>query len=161
MSEVLSDRLPAACMAAFDGRDLEHKFGDAYLLLTTDPDGTPRPCMLSAGEILAPNERTMRLALWSGSHTAANLARGMRAVICFVAPRTVLYIKGMPHRLALRPELGLEYFEVQVERVDSDAHEGMPVSQGIRFTSEAEPIAVVLKAWQKTLKELGEAQQEL
>ncbi len=161
MSEFLSDRLPEVCIAAFNGRDLEQKFGDTYVLLTTDPDGTPRPCMLSAGEVLGLDDRTIRLALWTGSHTVANLARGVRAVICFVAPRTVLYIKGIPHRLALRPEAGLEYFEIRVERVDSDVHEGMPVIQGVRFTSEAEPTASVVKAWQKVLKELAEVQQEI
>lgn len=161
MSEFLSDRLPQMCVVAFNGRDLEQKFGDTYLLLTSDPDGTPRPCMLSAGELLGLDDRTIRLALWTGSHTVANLARGARAVICFVAPRNVLYIKGIPRRLALRPEAGLEYFEIRVERVDSDVHEGMPVTQGIKFTSEAEPMVSVLKAWQKILKELGEAQQEI
>ena len=161
MSEFLSDKLPDVCIAAFNGRDLDQKFGDTYVLLTTDPDGTPRPCMLSAGEVLGIDERTIRLALWMGTQTVANLARGVRAVMCFVAPRTVLYIKGMPHRLALRPEAGLEYFEIRVDRVDSDVHEGMPVTRGIRFTSEAQPMVSVLKAWQKILKELGAVQQEI
>ena len=161
MSEFLSERMPAASVAAFDGRDLERKFGDAYVLLTSDPDGTPRPCMLSAGEVLALDDRTIRLALWTGSNTVANLARGTRTVICFVAPATVLYIKGTPRRLALRPASGLEYFEIRVERVDSDAHVGMPVTQGIRFTSEAEPIESVLAAWQTILKELAEVGQEV
>lgn len=161
MSEFLSDRLPDVCTAAFNGRDLEQKFGDTYLLLTTDPDGTPRPCMLSAGEVLGLDDRTIRLALWTGTHTVANLARGVHAVICFVAARTVLYIKGVPRRLAARPEAGLEYFEIRVDRVDSDTHEGMPVAQGIRFTCEAEPVASVLKRWQEILNDLMEAQQEI
>jgi len=161
MSEFLYDRLPEVCITAFNGRELEKKFGDTYLLLTADPDGTPRPCMLSAGEVLSLGDRTIRLALWTGSHTVANLARGARCVICFVAPVTVLYIKGIPRRLALRPEAGLEYFEIRVERVDSDVHVGMPVTQGIRFTSEAEPKDSVIKAWQKILNELREVGQEI
>jgi len=161
MSQYLSDRLPDVCLTAFDGRDLERKFGDTYLLLTSDPDGAPRVCMLSAGEVLGLDDRTIRLALWTGSHTVTNLTSGRRAVICFVAPRTVLYIKGTVRRLAFRPETGLEFFEFRVERVDSDEHEGMPITQGIRFTSEGEPMVSVLKAWQETLRALKEAQQEV
>src|SRR4029450_7350934 len=54
MAKLLGDRLPETVLRAFDGHDLEAKVGPAHLLVTVDPDGTPRPRMLSAGELLAP-----------------------------------------------------------------------------------------------------------
>ncbi len=160
MTEFLSDRMPKACVEAFDGHDLEHKLTDAYPVLSTDPDGAPRVCMLSAGEILAVDDRTLRLALWEGTHSAANLGRNPRVVICFVAPHTVLYIRGTPRRLAASPEARLERFEIRVERVDSDEHEGMPVSHGIKVSAEARTSASVLEHSRKTLQGLGEARYE-
>src|SRR6187551_3092833 len=79
MSRLLGDTLPDDLVAALDGTGPAGKVGQAYLLVTSDEDGTPRPCMLSAGELLAVDGRRVRLALWSGSRTSANLARGGRA----------------------------------------------------------------------------------
>src|SRR6266511_2702778 len=76
MSKLVSDRLPERITRAFDGQDLESKIGPAHLLVTTDQDGTPRPCMLSAGEVLATGDDRLRLILWTGSTTCRNLARG-------------------------------------------------------------------------------------
>ncbi len=58
-AQVVSERLPESCRKFFDGRDLETKFGYAHLVATVDADGSPNLCMLSAGEILAVDERTL------------------------------------------------------------------------------------------------------
>ena len=63
MAKSLGDRLPQTVLRAFDGNDLEAKVGPAHLLVTVDPDGSPRPCMLSAGEVLAPDDRRLRVLL--------------------------------------------------------------------------------------------------
>jgi hypothetical protein len=76
MSKVIGDRLPDEITRAFDGRDLGSKIGPAHLLVTTDEDGMPRPCMRSAGEVLATGDDRLRLILWTGSTTCRNLARG-------------------------------------------------------------------------------------
>ena len=62
---------PDDLFGALDGRQLAGKVGPAYLLVTSDEDGTPRPCMLSAGEVLAVDARRVRFALWKGSRTCA------------------------------------------------------------------------------------------
>jgi hypothetical protein len=94
MSRLLGDTLPDDLVAALDGTGLRGKVGQAYLLVTSDEDGTPRPCMLSAGELLAVDGRRVRVALWAGSRTSANLARGGRALFCHVAPGTGVYVRG-------------------------------------------------------------------
>ena len=103
MSRLLGDTLPDDLVAALDGTGLAGKVGPAYLLVTSDEDGTPRPCMLSAGELLAVDGRRVGLALWRGSRTSANLARGGHALLCHVAPRTVVYVRGRRGRSTPAP----------------------------------------------------------
>jgi hypothetical protein len=45
----------------------------ALSLSTTGPDGAPHAALISAGEVLATDSRTVRLALWPTSSTTANL----------------------------------------------------------------------------------------
>jgi hypothetical protein len=110
--------------------------------------------MLSAGEVLAVDERRLRLALWPGTRTAANLARGGSAVLCYVEPGTVLYVRGSVRPLEV--EGPLRCFELAVEAVESDAHAGMPVTSGIRFAVERGDPASVAEAWDRQLAPLRE-----
>ena len=157
MSKLLGDTIPSDLLSELDGEGLEGRIGPAYLLVTSDEDGTPRPCMLSAGEVLAIGERSLRFALWPGSRTASNLGRGARALFCHVAPRRVLYVRGRTRPLAADPSVDLDCFELEVESVESDDHAGMPVTGGITFSVErGEPTAVV-DAWRRQLAALRSA----
>ena len=144
-------------MTVADGTELGRKVGPAYLLVTSDEDGTPRPCMLSAGETLALDGKRLRFALWRGSRTAENLTRGGRALFCHVAPRTVVYVRGAVRALDGGPELNLDCFELAVESVESDDHAGMPVTTGITFAVERDDPAVVVAAWERQLAGLRAA----
>lgn len=155
MSKHLGDRLPQDVVEAFNGERIEEKIGLAYLLVTTDDDGTPRPCMLSAGEILVPDERHIRVALWPGTVTSANLTRGSRILFCYVAPRTVVYAKGRSSALGAAPDSRLERFEITVDAVESDIHVGMPVKQTVMFEVEANDRSKVAADWQRQLESLG------
>lgn len=157
MSRLVGDTLPVSIRDALDGERLDDKVGPAYLLVTSDADGTPRPCMLSAGEVLAPDERSIRFALWSGSRTSDNLARGERALFCFVEPRTVLYVRGPVRALSVAPATNLDCFELEVESVESDDHAGMPVTSGISFAVERGDPADVVAAWRRQLSALRSA----
>lgn len=157
MSRLIGDTLPDDLVAALDGTGLADKVGPAYLLVTSDEDGTPRPCMLSAGETLAPDEKHLRFALWRGSRTCANLERGGRALFCHVAPRTVVYVRGPVRALAADPDLNLDCFELEVDSVESDDHAGMPVTTGIAFAVERDDPAVVVEAWERQLAGLRAA----
>lgn len=157
MTKRVGDRLPEAILAAFDGRGLEDKIGPAYVLMTVDPDGAPRPCMLSAGEILAVDDRHLRVSLWPRTNTSRNLAAGSPALLCFVAPGTVLYVRGRPRALGASETTRLERFEIAVESVESDEHAGMPVTETITFSiGEADP-AEVAAGWRVQLADLGDA----
>jgi hypothetical protein len=158
MAEPLGERLPAQVLRMFDGNDLEAKIGPAHLLVTVDADGTPRPCMLSAGEVLAPAGDRLRVILWAGSQTSRNLARGGRALLCYVDGGDVFYVKGRAHRLpaAAGPGRGLEPFEIRVDEVETDRHQGMPLVSGLRFTVADAERAAVAGAWERQLAALRE-----
>jgi hypothetical protein len=153
VSRPLGDTLPDVLVAALDGTGLGGSVGQAYVLVTTDEDRTPRPCMLSAGELLAVDRRLVRLALWPGSRTSANLARGGRALLCHVAPRTVVYVRGAVRSLDAGPDPDpeLDCFELEVDAVESDEHAGMPVLTGITFAVDGADRAGVVATWERQL----------
>ena len=138
------DRLPADLMNALSDEALGANVQPAFLLLTTDEDGGPRVSMVSAGELVVRDERTLRVALWPGSRTSANLARGGTALLGAVSPGSVIYVRARPVRLA-SPDL--ECFELRVTSVDADTHAGMPVTSGITFRAEDPGHAVAVTEW--------------
>jgi hypothetical protein len=154
VSKHLGDKLPQEVMTAFDGERIEEKIGLAYLLVTTDEDGTPRPCMLSAGEILVSDAKHLRVALWPGTTTSKNLARGSRALFCYVAPGSVVYAKGHPISLGPGPDSKLERFEVTIDAVESDIHPGMPVKETVLFEVESMDTSKVAANWNRQLDAL-------
>jgi hypothetical protein len=156
MSKVISERLPEQMIRAFDGRDLGSKIGPAHLLVTTDEDGTPRPCMLSAGEVLATGDDRLRVLLWTGSTTCRNLARGGPVLFCYVVGRDLYYVKGTARALPQAASSRLERFEIQVQVVESDRHEGMPVTNGITFGIDQLDPAKVIDGWERQLDALRE-----
>lgn len=154
MSTPLGDRLPPEVLAAFDGERLSEKVGLGYLLVTTDPGGAPRPCMLSCGEVLAVDERRLRLALWEGTRTSANLSRGASGLFCYVAAGSVIYVRGTPSRLGALARHHVECFDLAVSSVESDDHPGMPASDTFRFEVRGQPIEAVVAEWRERLADL-------
>jgi hypothetical protein len=154
MATLIGDRLPQELREALNGEALEGKIGLTWLLFTADEDGTPRPCMLSAGEVLARDDKALRFALWPGTTTGANLARGARVLFCHVAPGSVLYVRGPAHRIEPAAETSLDCFELAVESVESDEHAGMPVTSGIEFAVTRDEPAQVADAWRRQLDPL-------
>lgn len=90
--------------------------------------------MLSAGEVVAIDETTLRVALWRETSTAKNLLRGANVVIYVFESCGVRYIWGHPKTLSVGPGSPTECFEVPVSEVFEDEHPGMPVTSAVRFT---------------------------
>lgn len=142
-------------METFDGKGLAGKIGLGYLLVTSDPDGQPRPCMLSCGEILAVDGRRLRLALWQGTGTSGNLSRGSSCLFCYVAEGTVLYVRGLPASLGSLEAHHLDCFDVHVSSVESDDHPGMPATDTFRFSLTSQSVDSVVGEWEERLAALG------
>ncbi|ATH94343.1 hypothetical protein ACH95_03360 [Bacillus glycinifermentans] len=137
-----------------DGKNLASKRCEAMMLQTVTEDGWPHTAMISAGEILALNETDVRLALWKGTTTTANIARTGRAML-------VTCWKGKAHyvRLSLSelPELKdakhpRARFSGTVESAREDIAKYADIISGVQIELKDE--AAVLKRWEETLEEL-------
>jgi hypothetical protein len=133
----MADVLPDELIRALGDEALAEAEQPAFLLVTGDEDGAPRISMVSAGELLVRDERTLRVGLWRGTRSAANLARGGTALLGAVSPGSVIYVRARPEPLAVPEAAGLECFELTVTEVRADAHAGMPVTSGITFRTDA------------------------
>jgi flavin reductase (DIM6/NTAB) family NADH-FMN oxidoreductase RutF len=139
------DRLPAELVHALGDEALEPTEQPAFLLVTTDDDGGPRISMVSAGELLVHDERTLRIALWPGTRTAGNLGRGGTALVGAVSPGSVVYVRVRPSPLVVPAEL--ECFELTTTEVRADVHAGMPVTSGITFRTDEPEHAAAVASW--------------
>jgi hypothetical protein len=158
MAEVLGDRLPDELVRVLDDETLTSQEQPAFLLVTTDDSGAPRICMVSAGELLVRDERTLRVALWPGTRTAHNLGRGGTALLGAVSPGSVIYIRAEPTRLTVPETVTLECFELAVTNVQADVHAGMPVTSGITFRTDEPDHATTVADWRRQRELLTNAQ---
>lgn len=102
MPRSIGDRLPAGLRSFLDGTDLRGGEGRTFLLVTSGPDW-PHVAMLSVGEVLATNDREIRIALWPGTTSTANLTASGRAVLMAIVDDAVHFV-----RLACRRGADLE-----------------------------------------------------
>lgn len=155
MAKPIGDRLPEDMVRRFAGTEPEALLGIAYPLITVDDSGAPRLNMISAGELLSVGDRALRIALWPGTRTGANLAAGRPALVCVVEPGSVRYIRGTAARLTAPGTA--DCFELTVTAVESDSHDGMPVATPITFTAVRPNRAEVLATWRAQLTALANA----
>lgn len=147
MAKRIGDRLPGDVVDLFDGEHLADHVGVAYPLVTVDESGAPRLSMLSVGEVVAADDRTLRFALWPNTRTGGNLAAGREALLCVVRPGSVLYVRGTGSRLVPPAGADVECFALAVTAVESDSHDGMPVATPITFDVVNPSRAEVLTMW--------------
>ncbi|KHF32723.1 hypothetical protein CM49_05008 [Paenibacillus sp. P1XP2] len=67
-----------------NGEHLERKQHEAMFLMTVTEDGWPHNAMVSVGEIVALDKKTLRIALWPGTNTTQNCIRSGKAVLVAV-----------------------------------------------------------------------------
>ena len=155
MDQTSHDRLPAELIRALGDEALDPPDQAAFLLVTTDEDGAPRISMVSAGELLVHDERTLRIALWPGTRTAGNLGRGGIALLGAVSPGSVVYVRVRPSPLVAPAEL--ECFELTATEIRADAHAGMPVTGGITFRTDESGHTAAVAAWRRQREVLANA----
>jgi hypothetical protein len=143
--------LPPEVKSAFDGNDLESQMGLGYVVATVDEDGSPRPSMLSAGEILALDDVTLRLALWPDTNTGRNLADRGSFLLCYVGRGVVCYVRGTAHKLHHKGQMEVEAFEIEVTSTEEDQHPGLPTNKTITFDCVGIEEATLLKEWRARL----------
>jgi hypothetical protein len=151
MAKRIGERIPAELLAALGEAALVAERQAGYLLSTSGEDGEPRIAMVGLGEVYAPDDRRLRFALWPGTSTGRNLRSGRPVLFSAIAPDLVYYLRGTPAEIAAPDGVELDFFEMTVTSVESDAHPGMPVTSGITFevTGDQETTAGVLADWRR------------
>jgi len=151
MSRSLGKELPPEVLAILAGDDLQRGAGHTFTLVVSGADGWPSFALLSVGEVLAPEESSVRLALWPGSGTTAALSEAGKATMMIVGGDSVWYL----HLAARRgPDIVAEgmnraYFECDVDEVLADRVSYATITSGITF-SLPDP-ELVLGRWQRTV----------
>jgi hypothetical protein len=145
--------LPAEVRALLDGERLAEKVGRTFLLATTGSDGWPHLAMLSVGEVLVLEDRSLGLALHAGSGSTAALVATGRALLLVI-------VEGAAHRLQLEVEhrpvperaaaaaglQGLAFFAAAIVGHREDVAAYAELTSGVTFTLR-DPSEVVAR-WQ-------------
>jgi hypothetical protein len=158
MSKSIGSDLPDVLLGAMDGSNLAGREGLTFLLLTTDEEGWPQVAMLSVGELLAVDARTIRAALWLHSGTSKNLTRNGRTTLVVIANGSGYYVRATARRgidLDLGADGLLAYFTLEVDDVQEDSADYARLTSGITFKLK-EP-RQVLPRWQHTVEALRAA----
>ena len=127
------ERLSAEIVEALDGRDLEARIGWTIELLTVDADGWPRVALLSVGEVLAMDDRLLRLALWDGTHATANLTESGRGSLSFVLGAAAYTVRFRSCRVANLESPLRAVFDATVLGVKRDTVGYATLTSGISF----------------------------
>ena len=149
--------LPGSIKGLLNGRDLDDKVGETFLVITVSDDGWPHVAMLSVGEVVvAPNEE-IRLALWAGTSTGANLARSGKGLLALTSDGAGYYLEitARAEGPLTVADARLEAFSCSVNRVLADEVGYATLTSGIRF--DLPDRVAVVDRWQATIKALLDA----
>ncbi len=155
MTRSVGNELPAPALALLDGSDPAGRVGVTFLLISGDADDWPHIAMLSVGEIVAVDARTLRAALWVTSTTSANLTRTGRAVLAFVADGRGFNVRMNAARevdLQLGGDGSLAQFRLEVHEVLEDVADYAELTSGVTF--QLRHPAAVLPRWERTIAAL-------
>jgi hypothetical protein len=144
--------IPKDVLNYLNGEDLLSKT-QALCLSTVDPDGWSKAALLSAGEVLALSNKRLRFAILASSSTAANLVRDGRLTLSMALDGGMCSLRMRARKCSHgMPELSLDFFEAEIERVRVQVAPYAAVTSGINFTLH-EPSAV-LDRWQRQIAAL-------
>ncbi len=137
-----------------NGQSLQDKQHEAMLLLTVSEEGWPHAAMLSAGEVLATGSAELRIALWTGTQTSANLKRTQQATLVMIHQGRAIYIRLACESLGVLEHARhpRERFLARVAAYREDVAAYADITSGIAFSlnNPAEGLA----RWAETLEEL-------
>lgn len=151
VAKIQRDRLDDALVGLFDGTALDRKPTLAPQLVTTGSDGCGHLALLSVGEVWAPNDTTVALALYAQSGTTVNL-RSQRRGLLFVVFNGVCYHIQLHVRSTGVETIGgsqLALFDTEVTVVWRDEVDYARVTSGVTF--ELPRQVEVVQRWEKTV----------
>src|ERR1700674_2275875 len=128
------------------GNNLQAFAEKAILICTVDPQGCPHPAILSYFEVIAKDDRNIRLAVFKDSTTTANMRRNGKLTVLIIDERVAYYIKGtveeLDREMACAPQnskLNLRVEQVLADEANEEFEPGAYVTSGITYTRRGEP----------------------
>jgi hypothetical protein len=148
VSRQLDPLIPPPLRELLDSDDLASSEGFTMLFVTVTADGWPHVAMLSAGEVVATDDVSLRLALWPGSTATRNLTPSGQATLAAVVDGTSYSVRLSLARAGevSTPLAGqLARFEARVEGASADEAPYAVLESGVRFRLKDPP--AVLARW--------------
>jgi hypothetical protein len=153
------DEWPPELRALFDGTALAVKTGFTASLVTIDANGHARTALLSAGELYAPDSRTLCFALWPTSRSARALHERAQAALTFVHDEAFYQVQldVQPLTDDERAAPGsLACFAGSIDTGESQSVRYARLTSGITFEL-AEGRDAVLDRWERQIEHLRQA----
>jgi len=156
------DEWPPELRALFDGTALAAKVGFTASLVTIDVNGHARTSLLSAGELYAPDSRTLCFALWPNSRAARALHERAQAALTFTHDEAFYQVQLDVQPLTNdeddeRAAPGsLACFAGSIDTGESQRVRYARLTSGITFELE-EGRDAVLDRWQRQIEHLRQA----
>jgi hypothetical protein len=152
------DEWPDAVRALFDGSSLASKTGFTASLLTADTNGHVRTSLLSAGELYAPDSRTLCIALWPQARAARAIAQSARAALSFVCAEAFYQVQLLMTPLArvAGDDSGLVYLIGSIDTAEAQSVRYARLTSGITFELAGEG-KDVLDRWELQIEHLKQA----
>ncbi|HYR45359.1 MAG TPA: hypothetical protein VER78_00040 [Thermoanaerobaculia bacterium] len=123
------DLLPRDLEKLFSGQAFAARSRIVLPLLTIDPEGFPRAALLTVAEVRASSRTELKVAVRTGSRTAANLIRREKAALYYLARNSAVWIQARAGRGRTsdsdpdRQIFPLKVFQVKVDQASPE--EGM------------------------------------
>lgn len=140
MSREVGPQLPDDLHRILADEPPETQRGRAVVLVSVDPAGYAHPALLSYREVGARSRESVRLVVYAGSNTTANLRASGLVTLLFVDERFVYYVKGKATEIPAHrtgADARFATFDVAVTSVLADApradEAGAHLTSGITF----------------------------
>jgi hypothetical protein len=158
LDQQVFDEWPDAVRAWFDGSALDRKTGFTASLLSVDANGHVRTSLLGAGELYAPDSRTLCIALWPQARATRAIRETGRAALTFVCDGAFYQVQMTVTPLAspAGDDSGLVYLAGSIDSAEAQSVRYARLTSGITFELEGEGEAV-LDRWQRQIEHLKQA----
>jgi len=114
---------------------------EAIVICTVDAEGWPHPAVLSYFEVVAVNQHTLHIAVYTSSRTCANLRERGKATVIIAGAGLVCYVRGVVAELtpAMREapynaKMALRIEQVIFDEAPQDLEPGVGVTSGITYS---------------------------
>lgn len=151
--------IPQAIQDFCNGKDLRSKSGEAIRISTVDSEGWPHAAMVSAGEVLAIDDKTFRIALWPDSATTQNIVRDGRLTLTFPCGGGLYEFRLQAKVLAdQQTRYHLKFFETSIVKAKKHYSKYADVVSGVTVKIHQEEMEKVLERWEEQIAALRTSQ---